>query len=1135
MHTTLAARSDFSVGESILTTDLLVKAAVEAGQKAVALTDTMSVTGMIEFTNAAKKAGIKPIIGTRLLVSDDPVFRPEKGQKFNKVKPAECYITVYALTEAGMKSIFRMLTLANTDDTVDPVTGETTPGHFYYYSKISFGELMNELRDLDNDLAVVLGDAQSLLQHPEAAARIEGLTIVADHVYAPLVPVDTPYYTRMNQIATEFLTAAGSKLKPLVVRPSFYGKGEADKKEIMTAIAENQKISDGWFRSAFNRDFHIMDLGQLAKEMKQATFRLDQRGVRGTGPLFAEGLRNTDVFVDSVTYEWSKAPVSLPKMAEDEFLVMVQECKKGWSERFAKPVFGHKPTQEDLAEHYMPRLKYELDVLKRLNFAGYFLLVQDIVQFAKKSGILVGPGRGSVGGSLIAYLMGITDCDPLRFGLLFERFINPERIDLPDADLDFMGTRRHEVIDYLSTKYGANRVAGVNNYGTLAAASTIRDVGRVTELSERDYAVSKFVPKAHGANIPLPQSAAQVPEIQAFADKFPEHWEIMTRLEGTIRNFGKHASGFVIGGVDLVDRGVIEKRKDGNVVCWDKRIAEDQGLVKVDILGLLTLDIIELALRYVKERTGKTIDLNSFPLDNDLVLQAFAEARTTGIFQFESGGMRRLLKELAATTGTVTFEDITACTALYRPGPMESGMMDSFYLRKQGNETIDYDHKLMIPVLEETFGVIVYQEQVMKLSQVIAGYTGPQADKLRKIMGKKLPEEMAKERGNFVDGCVKTIGADERWAGALFDKIEGFAGYGFNKSHSVEYTLISYQAMWLKVFHPLEFYAASLTLSKEEKLPAILRDAKSFGIEVDVPDINNSTDRFEIVTDTRVVMPFQAVKGVSGKATEAILEARKAGPFKDKEDFLARVAKRTVNVRVQGALDLVGAFSRIEEDQPSSKDPSRIKDQIELLPGLITANVPVHRDLDVTREAKDYIVDIVDDYRDKEKPTKESPALPVKPFFGKTACVMVIADGPNNEEASVQTFGASLSGGSAVVEAIEAAGLDKADIYWTGLLKKQKAGKQPSPEEIETWKPYLAREIKALEPPIIVLLGSTVVRFFFPDWKGKASDMAGKVIYSKELDANLVIGFSPGEIYFDPDKQTAMNDVFSSVAELLVK
>ena len=1035
--------------------------------------------------------------------------------------PREYFLTVYALNEVGMKAIFRLLTLANAEP------------RFYYHSKLDFTDLYEELdRVGESALGIVLGDAHSVLTHPDAESIIHELESRVVHLYAPLVPVDTPYFTRMNQLAMKFLASPMVGVRPIVVRPAFYGQGEADTKEIMTAISENQKVSDGWFRSAFNRDFHVMAIPDLVKEVKQAIVRLEQRGQPGTGPVWADGLRNTDVLVNACTYEWVKQPVSLPKMADDEFAAVVASCRAGWANRFKEPVFGHQPTPAELTETYLPRLKYELDVLKRLNFSGYFLLVEDVVQYAKTNGILVGPGRGSVGGSLVAYLMGITECDPIRFGLLFERFINPERIDLPDADLDFMGTRRHEVIDYLKTKYGEARVAGVNNYGTLQAASSIRDVGRVTELPERDYAVSKFTPKAHGANIPLIKSAEMVPEIDAFARKYPDHWAIMTRLEGTVRNFGQHASGFVVAGMDLTERAVVERRKDSAVVCWDKRIAEDMGLVKVDILGLLTLDIIELVLRYVRERTGARLDLSRIALDDEQVLKNFATAATMGIFQFESGGMRRLLKELAATTGTVTFEDITACTALYRPGPMESGMMDSFYLRKQGNEMIDYDHPLMKPVLEETFGVIVYQEQVMKISQVVAGYSGAGADKLRKIMGKKLPEEMAKERGKFVDGCVATIGCLPEWAGRLFDKIEGFAGYGFNKSHSVEYTLISYQAMWLKTNYPVEFYAAALTLSAEEKIPAILRDAKSFGIEVDVPDINNSTERFEIITDTRLVMPFQRIKGISSNTTGAILEARKAGPFTDKPDFLSRVEKRKCNARHQETLDKIGAFSRIEPSQPPSTDPSRIRDQIELLPGLITANVPVQRDLDRTKEAKEDIVTLVNEYRKTEGPEDDKLGMPVRTTFGKEADFMLVMDSPTHDEDSGSMMGFGSTGGPIEI-ALTEAGLSKADVYWTALIKKLKLGKQVSPEEISTWRPYLQREIDILKPPVIVLMGTAVVRAFFPDFKGKASEQAGKVVYSKELDANIVIGFNPGEIYYDPDKQILANDVFIAVNDLL--
>ena len=1121
MHSILAARTDFSIGESILSVEHLVEQAKIAGETAVAITDTMSVTAMIDFTNRAKKADLKPIIGARLRLSDNPTWRPGEGEK-KKDMPPSYFMTVYALTEPGMKAIFRLLTLANSEE------------RFYYEAKLGFEDLWTELRNHGEDLALVLGDTFSALRHPDVEnAVIHPIAnLHLPHVYAPLIPVDTPYFTRMNQLALDVIKRG--IVQPIVVRPAFYknAENEADAHELMGAIANNNKVTDGWHKSISNRDFHLVGFSELAAEVRKMVKRLEQRGDKATGAYWSRGLQNTDVLVDAVQYIWSKASVSLPAMAPDEFAQVVAESRKGWAERFGTATFGHKPSEEELANVYKPRLAYELSILKKLNFSGYFLLVQDVVQFAKKNDILVGPGRGSVGGSLVAYLMGITDCDPIRFGLLFERFINPERLDLPDADLDFMSERRHEVVEYLVKKYGEKRVAGVSNFGTLAAASSIRDVGRVMGLNERDYSISKLVPKNHGANVPLPECRAAVPEIDAFANNNPALWPIMERLEGTIRNMSQHAAGIVVGGVDLVERGVIEKRKDGNVVCWDKRIVEDQGLVKMDILGLRTLDVIKLTLDYIRERKGKHINLMRIPLDDDAVLKNFADGRTTAIFQFESGGMRRLLKEIGST-GTITFDDITACTALYRPGPMESGMMDSFYLRKQGNESIDYDHPLMEPVLEETFGVIVYQEQVMKISQVIAGYTGAQADKLRKIMGKKLPEEMAKERDNFVAGCVKTIGADEKWAGALFDKIEGFAGYGFNKSHSVEYTLISYQSMWLKTNYPVEFYAAALSLFPEEKLTQIIRDAKSFQIDVSMPDINISTHRFEIATDVRLVIPLQRIKGISANTTNAILEARKAGPFKDKADMIARVERRKCNVSHQDKLDKVGAFARLEPSQPRADDPSRIKDQIELLPGLMTAHVPVNRDMFCDKDTKAEIASIIDEYRQTHGPGAENPdGMPVKPTFGKNAQFMIISDAPGGEEDKAGMMGFSMSN-NAVVDAMSEHDLDRSQAYWTALIKRPKRGKIITAEELAIYTPYLQREIDTLKPTVIVLLGSTTVRAFFPDFKGKASDQAGKVIYDKDLDANLVIGFSPGEIYFNPDKQEDMNEVFASVAELL--
>lgn len=1117
MHSILAARSDFSVGESTLTIGALIDQAKTLGEKAVALVDTMSVTAMIDFTNKAKKADIKPIIGVRLRVSDDPAWRPEKGNK-RKTAP-EHYVIAYALTEKAVLAIFRLLSLGNSE------------GRFYYTAKISYDDLYAELDNLSyDDIQISMGDMHGAITHPDSLKIFTELTNRVGPVCVNLVPVDTPYFTTINSLGIKLVQNNGAR--PLVVRPALYEKDGADAAEIMAAITNNNKVHDPWHKSTYNRDFHVVSLSEMVGEIKKTVAALEKRGITGVGPIFKKGMEETDRLVDAVVYQWSKQPVSLPQMAPDEFQAVVEACKKGWSERFTRQIFGHAPTRQELDEVYMPRLKYELGVIQKLNFSGYFLLVQDVVNFAKSNNILVGPGRGSVGGSLIAYLMGITDCDPIRFGLLFERFINPDRIDLPDADLDFMSERRHEIVEYLIAKYGNARVAGVSNFGTLGAASAMRDVSRVAGLPESEYRSSKFVPKHNGVSANLEEAAEAVPEIKAFSDKHSALWPIMIRLEGNVRNFAQHAAGIVVGGTDLVERAVIESRKGSNVVCWDKRMVEDMGLVKMDILGLSTLDLISLTLEYIRERHGKKINLMAIPLDDKQVLDNFAQGQTTGVFQFESGGMRRLLKELGKD-GVITFDDVTAATALYRPGPMESGMMDSYYLRKQGLEDIEYDHPLMQPILEATYGVMVYQEQVMQVSRVIAGYSAPDADKLRKIMGKKLPEEMKKERGKFVEGCIKTIGATEEWAGALFDKIETFAGYGFNKSHSVEYTLISYQSCWLKVNYPVEFYAAALTLQPEDKLEGLIKDAARFGVTVSMPDINISTSRFEIATAQRLVVPFIRIKGISYNTSDAIVEARKAGPFKSKAEFISRVERRKCNVKHQELLDRVGAFCRIEPGDKPADHPDRVMDQIELLPHLITANVPINRDLVDDKDTKLALNELITEYREKCGPaTEDTDGMPVKPFMGKKPKFMIVQDCPNVEEAGNGLLGFSMSSQS-VISAMSEHGLDRADCYWTSLVKVTKADRQISPDEIARYLPYLEREIDLLKPPVIVLLGSGVVRHFIPDFKGKASDEAGKVVYSKQYDANLVIAFSPGEIYFEADKQNNMIQAFHSVMDLL--
>lgn len=1123
MHSVLAARTDFSLGESILTTEQIVDIASASGQKAAAITDTMSITGMVDFTNRCKKKGIKPIIGCRLRLVDDPTWRPGPGEK-KKHMPQAHFLTIYVMKEAGLHAVYDLLSKANDED------------HFYYEAKISYQELYDALDKLQpGDVAINLTDTQGIFMrsdYRQIAAEIRKR--VGELCFAAMLPINTPLYDAMNNKAVSLYM--DSLAMPFIARPAFYEKDQDQAHEILGAIASNTKITDGRHRSIYSRDLHLMGEAELMRETIQAAKRLSARYAgtpveKGAGSFVRLAIKIMDDFVDRVSFEWKKQPVSLPVMATNELEALKAECAKGWKKRFSSTVFGHCPSKQELAEVYKPRLLYELSVLEKLNFSGYFLLVQDVVRFAKLNDILVGPGRGSVGGSLVAYLMGITECDPIRFGLLFERFINPERIDLPDADLDFMSARRGEVVDYLVRKYGSARVAGVSNYGRLAAASAIRDVSRVMTLDERDYRCSKLVPKKHGQPVSLGEAADQVAEIKEFSDRYPGPWKIMTRLEGSLRNLSQHAAGIVVAGVDLKERSTVEKRSETAVVCWDKRIVEDQGLVKMDILGLNTLDVIGLTLQYIKERHGHELDLNAVPLDDPTVLDLFARGETTGIFQFESGGMRRLLKDIAST-GTITFDEITAATALYRPGPMESGMMDSFHRRKCGSEAIEYDHPLMEEVLRETYGVIVYQEQVMKISQVIAGYTGADADKLRKIMGKKLPEEMKKERGKFVEGCVKTIGCEEQWAGELFDKIEGFAGYGFNKSHSVEYTLISYQAMWLKANYSVEFFAAALSLMDEDKLRGLIKSARMLGIDVSVPDINISTARFEIATDVRLVMPFTALKGLSSKTAEAIVNARKSGDFATKQDFLNRVEKRSCNIKHQTILDKVGAFARIEHGQPRANDPSRIADQIELLPGLIEAYVPINHDLHRDKITREAINDLIAEYCHDHGPVGTNDGMPVKPFFGRGAQFMIIQDCPNHDDDADGIMGDARNV-ECVIDAMSQHGLEKKQVYWTALVKRPKADKQISPEEIKTYLPYLEREIDIVKPPIIVLLGTGAVRHFLPDLKGKASDNAGQVFYSKDHDCNFVVGFNPGELYFAPEKMDQLVEVFARVVDLL--
>ncbi|WP_024432591.1 DNA polymerase III subunit alpha, partial [Acinetobacter baumannii] len=572
-----------------------------------------------------------------------------------------------------------------------------------------------------------------------------------DDLYIEFSPINTPLFDRLNYLG--YLAYEREKIKTVVTYPFNYLENEdADTLDVLSAIATNTQLDLHYRPIQYVKDFGFKEPKFILDHTKAAIQRMAKYERVNSAEAWKEGLKNISELVDKCQYIFEKQPVSLPKLSTDEFKTLCAKCLEGWKKRFSKEILGYKPTKAELDTVYKSRLGYELSILKKMGFESYFLLVEDLVMWSKNNGVIVGPGRGSVGGSLVAYLLGITDVDPIRFGLIFERFINPERLDLPDADLDFASSGRYKVIDYLVEKYGEDYVAGISNYSTLASASALRDTGRISGLNNMQLSATKLVLKEHGTSLDLNTSADAVPELDKFRNEHPVIWKHATKLAGTMKSFGQHAAGIVVAGEPIVNRAVLETRGKSPVVNWDKRVVEDWGLIKMDLLGLATLDVLNIACDYVKERHGIELDLLKIPLDDEKTMQALGRGETVGVFQLESSGMQQLLKNIS-NGGAVTFDDICAVTALYRPGPMDSGMLDDYVDLRKGLKEVTYAHEVLEPVLSDTYGVVVYQEQTMALARKLAGFSMAESDHLRKAIGKKDLKKMAELKPKFIDGA----------------------------------------------------------------------------------------------------------------------------------------------------------------------------------------------------------------------------------------------------------------------------------------------------------------------------------------------------------------------------------------------
>lgn len=1137
----LSVRSDFSIGNSLLQAEHIVDEAEAKKYKSVALVDNMSLHNMVDFANKANKKGIKPIIGCTLRVVDNPTYRiPPKASGIKPVHNQMVTIKAFAVDETGIKSLIKLLSKANSKD------------YFYYYSRVGW----EDVKELEG-VVITTGDFENLWHHPEAEAIASELLAKfgQDKFFIEIVPINTPLFDTLNAKAINVAQKLG--INTLATYPFLYREdADAPTLEVLKVITTQEKMATPYRPKQYVKDFSFKSPETIATRVVGLSERLVKfysmpKGT--TAPLLKNAINNIGVFADLCNYSFKKQPISLPQMAANEFEALGKKCIEGWKRRFSRPVMGYMPDTKDIPV-YQERLRYELSVLKKMGFSGYFLLVEDLVMWAKKNDIIVGPGRGSVGGSLVAYLLGITDVDPIRFNLLFERFINPERQDLPDADLDFMSTRRHEVIEYLTKKHGTDRVAGISNFSTLASASALRDTGRVHDLSALELMATKLVPKEHGVSFTLTEAAKAVPELDKFKSDHAGIWGHALKLEGAMRSFGKHAAGVVVAGEPLINRAVVETRESDDgvpVVNWDKRVVEDWGLVKMDILGLSTLDVLEIARRYIKDRHGVNVVYSELPLEEADIMQSFGRGDTTGVFQFESPGMKKLLRDLAKG-GDLTFEDITAATALYRPGPMDSGLMDDFVQIKQGSKMPYYDHPNMEAALKDTYSVIVYQEQVMQVAVDLAGFTRAEADGLRKAMGKKDKDKMAAMRDQWVKGCKAKSGLGEIESGAIFDKIEAFAGYGFNRSHAVEYSIISYWTMWVRVRYPAEYFAACLSIVADDKLSGLVKDAREYGIEVLPPDVNRSTDRFTIPDDKHLLAPFSSVKGVSENTARAIMKLRETakemtlnskgkpefgavtGRFESLEHFAALAAQKgtKVNVKVVDTLNLVGAFASIEKGSLPARHPDRRRHQTELMPGLIIDSVKADRTTDVADKfVRAKIIHIIQDYRackDCDLEAQPHPAIRMK----SNVKFMVVSDCPSWQEEKADKL---LEGdaGDFIKEAIKNAGLSPADGYYTTLVKAKKNDKFLTNAQINGCSKFFDRELELLKPPVIVALGSAAIKRLVPGVKGGTAELAGKVIFDSKLNASIVCGINAQQILFDPLKMEILQGVFEKVADIV--
>ncbi|HNQ03511.1 MAG TPA: DNA polymerase III subunit alpha [Thiobacillaceae bacterium] len=883
----LRLHSEYSIQDGLLRVDEAIRQARADGMPALALTDLANVFGLIKFYSAARRQGIKPIAGCDVWVAT-----PETPDK-----PSRLLLLVQ--DDTGWRNLCELLTRA--------YRGNMHRGRALLRPEWCDGGAADGLIALSGGH---LGDVgQALLNDSRDAARRLALAWAArfpDRYYLEIQRDGRPECELHLGHALDL--AEELDLPVVATHPvEFPTREDYTAHETRVCIAEGYTLADKRRPRAFTPEDYFKTQAEM-----QALFAD-----------LPEALENTLEIARrcNLTLELGKS--RLPDFPTPNGLALDEhlraQARQGLSRRLAA-LYPDAPAPAEKQAEYTARLELELDTIIQMGFPGYFLIVADFINWGKNNGVPVGPGRGSGAGSLVAYALGITDLDPLAYALLFERFLNPERVSMPDFDIDFCQDNRWRVIEYVREKYGAEAVSQIATFGAMAARAVIRDVGRVLDLGYNFCdQLSKMIPSAPGKNVSLDEALEQVPELRARYEQEEEVkalFDLARKLEGLTRNVGMHAGGVLIAPGRLTDFCPLYNTEgsDSVVSQFDKDDVEKVGLVKFDFLGLRNLTIIDLAIKYIQAlEPGLELDLATLPFTDPAAYDILKKANTTAIFQVESEGMKKLLVKLEPDR----FEDIIAVLALYRPGPLGSGMVDDFILRKKGRQAIDYFHPDLKACLEPTYGVIVYQEQVMQISQIIGGYTLGGADLLRRAMGKKKPEEMARHRETFSQGAVAK-GYDAGLAMRLFDLMEKFAEYGFNKSHTAAYAVVTYHTAWLKAHHTAAFMAATLSsdLDNTDSVKVYVDDARKNGLTILPPDVNRSGYRFVPVDRKRIRYGLGAIKGTGEGAIASLVACREeGGAFTDLFDFCRRVDRRIVNRRVIEALVRAGAFDGLHADR----------------------------------------------------------------------------------------------------------------------------------------------------------------------------------------------------------------------------